>query len=47
MTNNYFKPEVEVISVYSEGVLAASTRQELGIGSGEGITLGAEEINPW
>ena len=46
MTNNYFKPEVEVISVYSEGVLAASTVQQSGSATGEGITLGSE-FNPW
>ena len=39
MTKNYIKPELEMISVCSEGVLAASVE-------GEGITLGAE-FNPW
>lgn len=43
MTKIYFKPELEVISVYSEGVLATSTGVEA---TGEGITLGAE-YNPW
>lgn len=46
MTKNYLKPEMEVISVYSEGVLAASVLQEIGTATGEGITLGAE-FNPW
>ena len=43
MTNNYIKPELEMISLYSEGVLSASVT---GVAKGEDITLGAES-NPW
>ena len=45
MTNNYIKPELEMISLYSEGVLAASVLEEANA-TGEGVTLGAE-FNPW
>ena len=44
MTKNYIKPELEMISVYSEGVLAVSF--DLGESTGEDITLGTE-FNPW
>lgn len=39
MTNNYIKPELEMISLYSEGMLAAS-------GTGEDLTL-STEFDPW
>ena len=43
MTKNYIKPELEMISVCSEGVLAASVE---GKASGEGVTFGTE-FDPW
>ena len=49
MTKNYFKPELEVISVYSEGVLATSGLFDnvvSGESRGEDITLGGE-FSPW
>lgn len=46
MTKNYFKPELEVISVYSEGVLAVSGADELLESTGENVTIGGEH-SPW
>ena len=43
MTNNYIKPELEILSAYSEGVLATSTTT--GQSTGDDITIG--ETHGW
>ena len=44
MTKNYIKPELEMISVYSEGVLAVSL--DLGESTGEDFDI-LTGINPF
>lgn len=39
MTNNYIKPELEMISLYSEGTILA--------GSGEDVTIGDTFEDVW
>ena len=46
MTKNYIKPELEMISVYSEGVLAASFETALGESTGEDFDI-LTGINPF
>ena len=43
MTKNYIKPEVEIISIYSEGVLASSDAG----GSGEDLKFDVTDGIEW